>query len=158
MGCQEVGRGAAPRRRRGIMTAAALGAALLAPSLAPASAAQRAPGDDVVIVDCSSKPQVRPEDFLLACGDGNNRLVDLRWTTWGPRTATATGTDMANDCVPYCAAGTFRPYPVTVTLSRPRPWPGAEEEGVRHFTLMTLVFTDTSPSPIPRKVTYELWD
>ncbi|MFF5448682.1 hypothetical protein [Streptomyces sp. NPDC012888] len=143
-------------RRRRISTAVTLAAALLAAALAPASATVRAPGDDVVLVDCASEPQVRPEDFILACGDGNNRLVDLRWTSWGPQGATATGTDMVNDCVPYCAAGTFRAHPVRVTVSDPRPWPG--DDGLRHFTRIRMVFTGTPPAPLPQDVSYDLWD
>ncbi|WP_326586102.1 hypothetical protein [Streptomyces sp. NBC_01294] len=111
-------------------------AAALVAATVPASAHTRAAPapvpEPVVVVDCFSKAQVRPEEYLLACGDGNNRLVELRWDTWGPRTATATGIDMVNDCNPYCAAGRFRPYPVTVTLSSPETWP--EHPDVRRFT------------------------
>ncbi|MFD7256751.1 hypothetical protein [Streptomyces sp. NPDC059874] len=132
-------------------------AAALAAATVPASAltpAVTAPPSDPVVVDCFSEAQVRPEEYLLACGDGNNRLVGLRWDTWGPRTATATGTDMVNDCKPYCAAGRFRPYPVTVTLSSPEPWPTHPD--VQRFTMIRLVYTDTAPSPVPKDVTYKL--
>ncbi|MEU9144967.1 hypothetical protein [Streptomyces sp. NPDC048349] len=108
----------------------------------------------VVVVDCFSQAQTRPQEYLLACGDGNNRLVDLRWDSWGPATATATGTDMVNDCRPYCAAGRFRPYPVTVTLSEPEAWP--EHPDVLRFTTIRLLYTDTSPAPVPKDVTYKL--
>ncbi|MFI8448878.1 hypothetical protein [Streptomyces erythrochromogenes] len=141
------------RTRTGILlsTAAALAAATV-----PASASQPAPAPapDPVVVDCFSKGQVRPDEYLLACGDGNNRLVDLRWNTWGPNTATATGTDMVNDCRPYCAAGRFRPYPVTVTLSDPQPWP--DRPGTQRFATIRLLYTDTAPAPVPKDVTYKL--
>ena len=39
---------------------------------------------------------------------------------WGAETATAEGTAHANDCDPYCAAGIFREYPVTVVASAPQ--------------------------------------
>lgn len=112
------------------------------------------PLDPVVVVDCSSQAQMRPQEYILACGDGNNRLVGLRWNTWGSRTATAIGTDMVNDCVPYCAAGRFRAYPVTVTLSDPAVWP--EHPDVRRFTTIRLLYTDTAPDPVPKDVTYKL--
>ncbi|MFJ9822751.1 hypothetical protein ACIRSU_00020 [Streptomyces sp. NPDC101160] len=134
-------------------------AALLALPLSPGAATavpRSAPAADVVVVDCFTKPQVRPADFLLACGDGNNRLTGLHWTSWGPRSATGTGTDLVNDCVPYCAAGTFRSYPVTVTLSRPEPWP--REAGVLHFTRLRLAYTGAAPAPLPSEVTYRLWN
>ncbi|MEV7417549.1 hypothetical protein [Streptomyces sp. NPDC089919] len=145
------------RARRRTALVAVLTATALLPFLGPAAAAPRtSPVGRTVIVDCFTKPQVRPGDFLLACGDGNNRLTGLHWTSWGPQEAVARGTDMANDCRPYCAAGTFRSYPVTVTLSRPEPWPG--HPGVQHFTRLRMVFTGTSPDPLPAAITYELWD
>ncbi len=149
------GAGTAGARMR---TATLLGvAATLAAAFVPASAAAPAPARDpavVVVVDCFDTPQVRPSDYLLACGDGNNRLVGLQWHTWGARTATATGTDMVNDCRPYCAAGTFRPYPVSVTLSRPESWPG--HPGTHRYTTLRLVYPDTAPPPLPHDVTYKL--
>ncbi|MFE9929589.1 hypothetical protein [Streptomyces sp. NPDC005533] len=143
----------------GMRTATLLcAAAALAAGTVPASAQPRAvpapAPDPLVVVDCFAKPQVRPEEYLLACGDGNNRLVRLRWDTWGPRTATATGTDLVNDCKPYCAAGRFRSYPVTVTLSSPKPWP--DRPDVRRFTMIRLLYTDTAPTPVPKDVSYKL--
>jgi len=58
--------------------------------------------------------------MVLACADGNLSLEDLIWTDWGADTATATGNARANDCDPYCASGTFRTYPVSVTASDPK--------------------------------------
>ncbi|MFE9259115.1 hypothetical protein [Streptomyces sp. NPDC006879] len=136
----------------------ACASAALAVAVVPAAARDRAAPapapDPVVVVDCFSQPQVRPTEYLLACGDGNNRLVDLRWDSWGSRTAKATGTDMVNDCRPYCAAGRFRPYPVTVTLSNPEPWP--DHPDVRRFTSIRLEYTDAAPTPAGKDVTYKL--
>ncbi|MER7466695.1 hypothetical protein [Streptomyces sp. NPDC097981] len=149
--------GLGPARRTRIRTATLLCAvAALVAGTVPASAQTRAVLDPapVVVVDCFSEAQVRPEEFLLACGDGNNRLVGLGWDTWGQRTATATGTDMVNDCKPYCAAGRFHAYPVKVTLSRPQPWP--EQPDVQQYTTIRLVYPGTAPSPVPKDVTYKL--
>ncbi|MER5935387.1 hypothetical protein [Streptomyces sp. NPDC002054] len=130
-------------------------AAALTAGAVPASAQTPRPAPaPLVVVDCFSQPQVRPKEYLLACGDGNNQLVRLRWENWGPRTATAVGTDMVNDCRPYCAAGRFRPYPVTVTLANPRPWP--EHPEIQRFTTIRLLYTDTAPAPVPKDVTYSL--
>ncbi|MFE2874012.1 hypothetical protein ACFXG6_08485 [Streptomyces roseus] len=132
-------------------------AALAAGAAVPASAqTARAPMDPspLVVVDCFSQAHVRPQEYLLACGDGNNRLVNLRWNSWGQRTATASGTDMVNDCTPYCAAGRFRAYPVTVTLSHPRPWPGHPD--VQRYTSVRLLYTDKAPPPVSKDVTYKL--
>ncbi|WP_371614310.1 hypothetical protein [Streptomyces sp. NBC_00454] len=142
-----------------LCTAAAMAAAVI-PASAHTGAAPsarildpRAP-DPVVVVDCFSQARLRPEEYLLACGDGNNRLVGLHWDSWGTRTATATGTDMVNDCRPYCAAGRFRAYPVTVTLSNPEAWP--DHPDLRRFTTIRLLYTDTAPDPVPKDVTYKL--
>ncbi|MGW6708522.1 hypothetical protein ACWGDE_27005 [Streptomyces sp. NPDC054956] len=142
----------APRHPRRAATLLCVAAALTA-AVAPASA-RTDPPDPVVVVDCFSQAQVRPEEYLLACGDGNNRLVGLRWDTWGPGNATATGTDMVNDCRPYCAVGRFRAYPVRVTLGNPAIWP--EHPDLRRFTTIRLLYTDTAPDPVPKDVTYKL--
>ncbi|MFD8410214.1 MULTISPECIES: hypothetical protein [unclassified Streptomyces] len=159
---------AGTRRRTGRIAARARTAALLCAATAfavasvpAAHAAGPGPGSapapeqaPVVVVDCFEEPQVRPKEYLLACGDGNNRLVALRWHTWGRDTATATGTDMVNDCRPYCAAGRFRSYPVQVTLSHPQPW--ADQPGTHRFTKLRLVYPEAAPEPVPHDVSYKL--
>ncbi|MCX4539454.1 hypothetical protein [Streptomyces sp. NBC_01565] len=150
----------APPLRSRLRTAALLcAAAALTAGAVPASAQTRAAPepdpDPVVVLDCFSKAHVQPDEYLLACGDGNNRLVRLRWDKWGPQSATASGVDMVNDCRPYCAAGRFHPYPVTVTLSNPKPWPGNPD--VQRFTTIRLLYTDTAPPPVAKDVTYKLF-
>ncbi|WP_405496646.1 hypothetical protein [Streptomyces sp. NBC_00096] len=162
MSVSAAGRPARASRRRVrtailLCTVAAVTAAVIPASAhgAGTSAARiPAPPDPVVLVDCFSQAQMRPSEYILACGDGNNRLVSLRWDTWGARTATATGTDMVNDCVPYCAAGEFRAYPVKVTLSDPAAWP--EHPDLRRFTMIRLRYPDTAPDPVRKDVTYRL--
>src|SRR4051812_7134050 len=84
-------------------------AAVAAPATSSSGASVRT---GAAVVDCTGKPQVRPGDFVLACGDGNNVLTSLRWSQWQPRAAVADGRDMVNDCRPYCAAGHFHSYRV----------------------------------------------
>ncbi|MET9886442.1 hypothetical protein ABZZ20_25550 [Streptomyces sp. NPDC006430] len=147
--------GGAGRARSAVRNAALLCAAAgLAAGAAPASARAPAAPDPVVVVDCSSQAQVRPEEYVLACGDGNNQLIRLRWDTWGPQTATATGTDMVNDCRPYCAAGRFHPYPVRVTLGNPQRWP--DHPDLRRFTTIRLLYPEAAPAPVAKDVTYKL--
>ncbi|MDJ0382350.1 hypothetical protein [Streptomyces sp. G-G2] len=146
-----------PALRTHVRTAVLLcAAAALAAATAPAAAqARRVPErDPVLVVDCFAQAQVRPEEYLLACGDGNNKLVRLHWDSWSTRTATATGTDLANDCVPYCAAGRFHRYPVSVTLSDPQPW--SAHPDLQRFTTIRLLYAGTAPSPLPKDVTYKL--
>ncbi|WP_030776770.1 hypothetical protein [Streptomyces sp. NRRL F-2664] len=140
------------RSRAGTLLTAA--AALTATALPAAATPTPTPTPQPVVLDCSSKPHIRPEEYLLACGDGNNRLINLHWHTWGTKTATATGTDLVNDCRPYCAAGRFRPYPVTVTLSNPQPWP--DHPHTHRYTTIRLLYTHTTPTPLPKDITYKL--
>ncbi|MEU6095116.1 hypothetical protein [Streptomyces sp. NPDC047079] len=149
-------------RMHNVKTAVTLGAvALLAAAMGTASAAPPAghipQGQSArpVIVDCVWHPQVRPADFLLACGDGNSSLSSLRWSHWDPGSATASGVNVVNDCKPYCAAGRFHAYPVIVRLDHPQPW--KKDPQVQHYTQMSLVYTDTRPEGFDRMVTYPLW-
>jgi hypothetical protein len=48
--------------------------------------------------------------------DSSELVERLTWRTWGPTTATATGTLLVNGCDPNCTSGTFHPSSATVTL------------------------------------------
>lgn len=144
----------------GALLAAAVPPVSAAPPTAPVSASatpvaarQRHP----VLVDCFWRPAVRPRDFILACGDANSLLTGMRWSRWGGASAAAVGVNAVNDCKPYCAAGTFHPYAVTVRLDRPRPWKG--HPGLVQYTRMELTYTGAGrPAGYPRVQTYRLWD
>ena len=88
-------------------------------------------------------PQVRPGRFTLACADGNSYLSHLSWSSWTASSATGTGTQMINDCVPYCAKGTFRRYPAHVTFWRSEPVPN--HPGQRYFSRVTLAYPGARP-------------
>ncbi|WP_338674959.1 hypothetical protein V1460_19690 [Streptomyces sp. SCSIO 30461] len=139
-----------------LATSLMLCAAATLTAVVPATASTAAPTTSrLVAVDCFSNPQTRPGDFLLACGDGNNRLVDLKWATWGPDSAVGSGIDMVNDCQPYCAAGRFHSYPVTVRLDRPETWEKHPE--LKHFTRMQLTYTGDRPAHTQQEMAYALW-
>lgn len=99
--------------------------ALLAAALAAAAAgAARLPS----FAACrAQEPEVRPTDIVLACGDGNFFLSDLRWSRWDARGATGRGVAHWNDCSPTCVAGRFHAYAVAVALARPRTCPRGRE-------------------------------
>ncbi|MEU9102119.1 hypothetical protein [Streptomyces sp. NPDC048361] len=142
-------------RRQKVRAAVSIGAvAALAVAIGPAAATGRPAGPDTVVVDCAGHPQVRPGSYLIACGDGNNGLVDLHWTQWGPASAVAQGVDKVNDCVPYCAAGRFHSYPVTVRLDNARPGPGQQDRP--QYTVLRLHYTADTPPRTPRDVTYPI--
>jgi hypothetical protein len=142
--------------RTAVTVCAAAALAAVVPASTFAEASPQPPEPDPVVVDCFFDPQVRPDDFILACGDGNNRLVDLRWTSWGPRIAEAHGVDLVNDCRPYCAAGRFHAYPVTVKLDRPKAWERDPQQN--HYTRMRLDYTGGKPAQARQVETFKLWD
>ncbi|MGP2436243.1 hypothetical protein [Streptomyces sp. JW3] len=135
-------------------------AALAAAPLTAASATTPSPEPDrhrasgPVLADCQGRGEVRPGAYLLACGDGNSRLDALHWSRWGSDAAVGRGVNVVNDCVPYCAAGTFRSYPVTVRLAAPVT--GGNGPGERHFTRISVTYTDGRPDGAPRVVSYPL--
>ena len=144
--------------RTAVLLCAALGltAAVGTASAVPAGSASTArQGKVPVLVDCLWHPQVRPANFILACGDGNSRLVSLNWDSWGSKSAQATGVNVVNDCVPFCAAGKFHPYAVVVKLDHPQPW--KKNPKLEHFGRMTLTYTGDRPDHFKRVVTFPLW-
>ncbi|MGW2485858.1 hypothetical protein ACWCV9_01395 [Streptomyces sp. NPDC001606] len=136
-----------------MLTAAMTTASASAP---PATATAQAGPARPVLVDCLWHRNVRPTDFILACGDGNSRLVGLHWTSWSRGSATATGVNMVNDCKPYCAAGRFHSYPVTVRLDGPKPW--KKHPSLEHYTRMSLTYTADRPEGFQPVMVYPLWD
>ncbi|MEU6368650.1 hypothetical protein ABZ876_23640 [Streptomyces sp. NPDC046931] len=136
-----------------VLLAAAMGTASAAPT---AGHTPQRGSAHPVIVDCVWHAQVRPAEFMIACGDGNSILSSLRWSHWDQGSATASGVNVVNDCTPYCAAGTFHSYPVTVRLDHPQSW--KKNPRVQHYTRMSLVYTDARPDGYDRVVTYPLWN
>jgi hypothetical protein len=68
--------------------------------------------------DSDNSMEVEPNQ-ITDSGDGSGYIKNLTWTGWGTSYATATGTQMVNDCNPNCAQGTYSPYPATVTATSP---------------------------------------
>lgn len=98
----------------------------------------------IVVFDCfGSKPLVKPKTFILACGDGNAYFKKLSWTSWTPGLASAKGTYVQNDCIPYCAAGHFHSYPAVVVLWGSKAVKG--HPGEQAYTTLTEILTGTRP-------------
>lgn len=140
----------------GLLAASMSTAATASASPARAAHSVRQSDGRPVLVDCFFKPRTRPDVFILACGDGNSRLSSLHWSQWNGESAVAKGFNFVNDCKPYCAAGRFHSYPVTVRLDRPEPW--KKHPGTQHFTRLSLVFPAARPDGYQRVMTYSLWD
>jgi len=92
-----------------------------------------------VVVSCGGKTQVRPGEYILACGDGGALAEGLNWAAWGSSSALASGTYALNDCTPDCAAGHFDAFPALVVLWGSQSLPG--HAGVRYFTQVTIIYT-----------------
>lgn len=138
-----------------LCVAAALAATLTSASGATSSASTRQQAEEPVLVDCFWRTTVRPDDFMLACGDGNSRLDSLKWLRWDGEAAMARGVNWVNDCKPYCAAGQFRSYPVTVRLEEPKPW--KKNPDLRQYGKITLTYLEGTPEGFTKVVTYPLW-
>ncbi len=118
---------------------------------AVALATVQVPAYDGPIV-AGKNPKVRP-GMIIYTGDGSGLLAGrgtrsrhpdfsrLHWTTWNDTEGRAFGADWANNCVPFCAAGTFTPYPVNIRVFRPRV-----VEGHRIFTRMQVTYTGKRPA------------
>ena len=120
-------------RNRRLFVALALAGAIAIPALASGDARR-------VVGDCT-KSQVRPATIVIACADANLALTHLRWVSFGAATAHASGSYYVNDCTPYCAAGHFHSYPVTVVL-----WQAALcQDKYDDYREATVTFTGRRP-------------
>jgi len=88
---------------------------------------------------------VKPRSIIAACADGNFWFGALRWSSWSAAGAHALGTAHVNDCKPYCAAGHFHTYPVTVSLAVAKSCDGKIE-----LTRLAWRFTRAKPRSQPR--------
>jgi hypothetical protein len=124
-------------------------------AVAPATAAPAS--GSVVLVNCLGKGQVRPGSYVLTCADGGDSLTGLHWVSW-KGVAFGSGTEVINDCHPYCAAGKFYRFPVLITLWRAIARPGHGGQG--YFSRLTIIHTGslTFPynRPLGRTVTWSL--
>ncbi|OIJ62760.1 hypothetical protein [Streptomyces mangrovisoli] len=138
-----------------LLTAAMTTAAPAATRTVPAAHPAARQSGPTVLVDCAFHPKVKPAQFILACGDGNSRLGSLHWSHWGRYSASGSGVNVVNDCKPYCAAGKFHSYPVSVRLDSPRPWKAHPRE--LQYKQLTLTYTHGKPPGFPRVLTLPLW-
>jgi hypothetical protein len=128
------------------------------PSSPGSAATTRLFSERTVIVNCQSRPEARPGSFTMACADGNNYLTGLSWTSWTPRLASGYGTQVINDCLPYCAVGHFHRYPALVVLRGNAALHGSP--GTLRYTKITLIYTGARPKVFngyPGTVTESLW-
>ncbi|HVC86168.1 MAG TPA: hypothetical protein VNC40_01935 [Gaiellaceae bacterium] len=103
------------------------------------------PGSNAWINNCG--PLVHaPKTLVIACADANYSLGGLKWRGWGASLASATGTAHANDCKPYCAAGHFHAYPVTVDADKLTKCGSAH-----YYARVTIVYSGARPAGIAKR-------
>ncbi|MFL5910336.1 MAG: hypothetical protein ACJ768_07205 [Gaiellaceae bacterium] len=103
------------------------------------------PGSSAWINDCGPLESA-PATLVIACADANYSLRELTWRRWGTALSSATGTARANDCKPYCAAGHFHSYRVTVTADR------LARCGSAHiYTRLTVLYAGARPAGIGKR-------
>jgi hypothetical protein len=120
--------------------------------LAGAPLALAAGGSNTVVGNCD-KSQVKPKSIILACADVNEYVNKITWKAFGGTTATGTGTFVENTCTPNCAAGKFKDYPVTLTLSNPKPCFDRKDD----YRLISLTFSGARPPSSPAKTQQQLF-
>jgi hypothetical protein len=120
---------------RTLLAGCALATALL---LSAAIAASASP--PLKITNCTSAVS-RPKQITLTCADANTALEELRWASFGGKTANGTGRISVNTCQPNCAAGKSHSYAVRVQATSPRSC----KKGVRVYDKLALTFLARAP-------------
>lgn len=134
-----------PHVRRG----AVLIVALFLLSVAPAIASG---GHNRVVGNCRQS-QVKPKEVILACADVNLYVDKISWHSFGGGTATGSGTYVENTCTPDCAAGKYKSYPVSLTLSNAKPCFDRRND----YRKMRVTFTAAAPPPGRKSVSEQLF-
>ena len=93
----------------------------------------------------------KPTSLVLACADANYSLDRIAWRGWGAASATGKATARANDCKPYCAAGHFHSYPVTVAATQLTHCGLAPT-----YSRLTIVYAGARPQGIAKRDVHAL--
>ena len=128
------------------LLAGGLGLAAPVNAAAASAAAHRA---EFVVLDCSSKPEVKPGTIVLACADADLGLKHLHWTRWTSHRAAGHGTFWQNLCKPNCAEGHIEKMRARVTLRGSAAVKG--RPGDRQYTRLTAVFPGRRPTVYKRR-------
>jgi hypothetical protein len=125
----------------------ALAAAAFTGAASAAAGSHHAPPS--VMINCFGHGVQHPTSYVLACADGNAELIHNHWQHWGSAAATARATLSLNLCQPNCAQGTFRDFPVNVTVDHRRVHSG---RGVYRRLSYTII------GPVPHGVLRHVTD
>jgi hypothetical protein len=133
----------------------AVGLMALALAILPTAVSDAARQRTYAPKDCT-KPQVRPNRIVFACGDFGLYVNHLRWKKWGHRRARGKGVLHAKTCDPDCATGGYDDYRVKIKLRKVRLG-HCGDRYVRLFRKARLRFPDEKPSYASRIRTSHLF-
>ncbi len=97
---------------------ALVAAATIAAVAIPATAAS-AQNDNLRVYVSNCETQVyKPKMITLTCADAGIVVKSIKYSSYGAKTAAATGTAYVNLCEPNCAAGKTKKFPVKLAFSK----------------------------------------
>jgi hypothetical protein len=70
-----------------------------------------------VLYNCAGHAESKPSGLVLACADAGDELVGLHWHGWGDGGAFAKGSEVVLTCVPNCASGHTKRFPIIAVVS-----------------------------------------
>jgi hypothetical protein len=123
----------------GILAITAIATSAVTAAGAPATSAG---GKLPLLIGNCNKPQFKPANVILACGDASLGATNVAWTSWTKKAAVGNGTGQINDCKPNCAQGKTKTAPMSLRASKPQTC----SNGKRVFT--KLAYTWTSGAPV----------
>jgi serine/threonine-protein kinase len=93
-------------------------------------------------------PTERPDQVgFQTCADGSKDLTDLKWSSWGPRGADATGIYSHQVCEPNCAAGHRVSFQAVIHADEPQA--AAPESGcpadTKFYSNLVVAFPNNVP-------------
>lgn len=92
------------------------------------------------------KPRIKPNEIVIACGDGNFFIEVKKYSFYNGREAGGTGEAFVNDCMPSCAEGDFGKYSVKFRLFKARPGTCGGRR-VPYFHKIEVTWKGDRPSP-----------
>jgi hypothetical protein len=97
-------------------------------------------GGRVYVASACQGHKYRPTSIILACGDGGLFATNIRYRSYGGKTAVATVELHTHDCVPNCAQSQFHAFPGTITLADV-----VRCEGTLYYSRARYRFTNGAP-------------
>jgi hypothetical protein len=89
----------------------------------------------------------KPTHLIAACGDAGLQVHKIKWSHYGAKSATGSGTSAINTCTPDCASGNIKRNPAVVRLSRAKDCAGVSRTVFTRLKVTSAGNTITFPFP-----------